>query len=137
MVHGVDADVGAQQAVRPDGDGGAVQDDAAEVDVDVVLNKVGRVPGTNIYPVSTDETDAIASAEVNGTVYYLHNMEQWQLMYVVLKLYIIATGTPSVTTRVLIDSKLYNMYTSEFKTADASDAAAVNTLVGYLRTRLK
>lgn len=110
---------------------------SASDDVDVVLNKVGRVPGTNIYPVSTDETDAIASAEVNGTVYYLHNMEQWQLMYVVLKLYIIATGTPSVTTRVLIDSKLYNMYTSEFKTADASDAAAVNTLVGYLRTRLK
>lgn len=110
---------------------------SASDDVESTINKVGRIPGTSIYPVSMDEADAIASANVNGAVYYLHSMEQWQLMYIVLKLYIIATGTPSVTTRVLIDSKLYEMYTSDFKTADASDAAAVNTLVGYLKTRLK
>lgn len=109
-------------------------------EVDFRCDLVGKVFGEEYNVLSTDIADVAVDnteIEIDGTVYYISDMEEWQYVYSLIKVYALATKSRDIRFTVDIDSGAYEIYSNNTIDFDVSFILSVRTLIEYLRLKIE
>ena len=112
----------------------------SETPIDIVLDKLGNMIGEDHKFISRTASDVGENhyiAHFNGDDYYIAETEEWQMLYSLIHLHVLATGNNAISIRVVMDGNLYNFYNNEFTEFDPVKVAAVKSFIVYASERLK
>lgn len=102
-----------------------------------VIGKVLDSENMFISNLVNEVTEEHLTATIQGTEYYISKMEDWQLIYALIKLHTIMFRSKSIGLKVQVNESAYNFYANEYKDCDASARLAVKSLVSYVGSRMK
>lgn len=101
---------------------------------------VGNVMDSE-YRIISSQVEEVSNKyiEVNikGDTYYISEMEEWQLVYALIKLNAVIFKNKLIALKVRIDEKAYDFYANEHTECEPSNQLAVKSFVNYLSDRLK
>lgn len=99
------------------------------------INYIGKLIGTDKRIISFDKenvTSDYSKIDINNNTVYVSNIEDWQVVYVLLKIHTSLFCNASIAIKVIVDADAINFYGSEFETFEPSLSISVNTLATYI-----
>ena len=101
---------------------------------------VGKVLDSDYMIISESATTVSTSfvtLNVRGKAYFVSEMEEWQLIYALIKLHYVVCKNKSIGLNVKVNVEAYEFYTTEFRVSDPSFRLAVRSIVEYVKDRIK
>lgn len=107
---------------------------------EIDTHAVGKVLDSE-HMIISESTVNVASTfitfNVRGKAYFVTKMEEWQLMYALIKLQSVICKNKGIGLNVKVSVEAYDFYMNEFKIYEPSLKLAVRSIVEYIKDRVK
>lgn len=100
---------------------------------------IGKVLGEDCSVISTDISEVSVDnreIQVSDTTYYISDMESWQYIYFIIKLYAVCNKSRDIEFTVEIDESSYNIYLDNRIDLDPSLGLSVKTFIDYIKVKM-
>lgn len=104
------------------------------------LAAVGNVIGENYRVISDKQYDVgpdPVEITADGNVYYLANLENWQVLHTLIKLHTTLFGNIKIAVKIVANADAINFYGQNFDTSEPSLSLAVRSFADYVAASVK
>ena len=114
-------------------------DQRVNTDEDLNCRAIGKVIGEEHYIISKsveDVTDDSLHVNAGGEDYYISRMEEWQLIYALIKAHAVMFKNKAMGIKIKINQGAYQYYRGNFRSSEPSLGLSIRSITEYIKDRI-